>query len=56
MSGNDLGLDEARARDDGGSGLGLAIAERCASGHGGGLRVERSATGGLGISMKLEAV
>jgi signal transduction histidine kinase len=40
-------LDESRSRTDGGSGLGLAIAREIASAHGGALRAQACATGGV---------
>ncbi|MFI5527992.1 sensor histidine kinase [Kitasatospora sp. NPDC051853] len=40
-------LDDARTRSVGGSGLGLAIAREIATGHGGSLRVARSAGGAV---------
>jgi len=48
-------VSESRDRDSGGSGLGLAIAQRVATLHGGAIRVENAAGGGLEATITLPA-
>lgn len=49
-------VDEARDRDAGGVGLGLAIAERAVRLHGGTIKAENAAGGGLEITINLPIV
>ena len=46
-------LDESRSRDTGGAGLGLAIARTIIRGHGGDIRLENRAQGGLRATVVL---
>ena len=46
-------LDETRSRDTGGAGLGLAIARTIIRGHGGNIRLENRAEGGLRVTVSL---
>ncbi len=46
-------LDESRSRDTGGAGLGLAIARTIIRGHGGDIRLENRAEGGLRATVVL---
>ena len=46
---------DARDRESGGVGLGLAIAERVARVHGGSVRAENRAGGGLEVVMTIQA-
>ena len=48
-------LDESRSPDKGGSGLGLAIARTIIRGHGGNVRLENRAEGGLRVTIALPA-
>jgi signal transduction histidine kinase len=45
--------DPSRQRADGGSGLGLAIAKSIVERHGGQIRAENTAGGGLNVSIRL---
>ena len=49
-------LDESRERSTGGAGLGLAIARRVAQLHGGDVRADNCAGGGLKVTITLAAV
>ncbi len=46
-------LESSRSRDTGGTGLGLAIAKAIAESHGGSLRLENRANGGLAAILRL---
>ena len=46
-------LEESRSRDTGGAGLGLAIARNIIRGHGGDIRLENRAEGGLRVTVVL---
>ena len=48
-------LDESRSPDKGGTGLGLAIARTIIRGHGGNVRLENHAEGGLRVTIALPA-
>ena len=47
-------VTDARDRQSGGVGLGLAIAERVARAHGGSVRAENRAGGGLEVVLRLK--
>jgi signal transduction histidine kinase len=48
-------LDESRERSTGGAGLGLAIARRAVQLHGGDIRAENCASGGLEVTITIPA-